>query len=334
MSGTPDRSPATLTEQLRRSAARHLAATVSVESLELLSGGASSQTWSFEVAGPTGRQALILQLAAGGTEFVAALDKRRQARAQATAFELAIPTPEVCWILDSDDALGEGYVSRRVEGETLGKRIVGEPRFAAARAIMPRQCGEILAAIHALPRARFDFLPDLGPLEMVERLAAIHRGYGDRSAVFELALRWLLRHVPPVRRRSVLHGDFRTGNLLVTAQGIRGVLDWELSHVGDPMEDLAWLCLEAWRFGAREQPVGGFGQRAALYDSYERAGGAAIDEAALRFWEVYGTLQWGVICQFLSFQYLRGEVDKLERVAIGRRVSETELDLINVLEAA
>ena len=100
------------------------------------------------------------------------------------------------------------------------------------------------------------------------------------------------------------------------------------------MEDLAWLCLEAWLFGAREQPVGGFGQRAALYDAYERAGGAAIDEAALRFWEVYGTLHWGIICQFLSFQYLRGEVDKLERVAIGRRVSETEFDLINVLEAA
>jgi aminoglycoside phosphotransferase (APT) family kinase protein len=334
MSSRPDRSPPSVAEQLARVLTRRRGLPVEIENLRPLSGGASSQTWSFDAVSSGEREALIVQLAAGHGQFVAALEKTRQARAQATAFELGILTPEVLWILEASDDLGEGYVSRRVEGETLGKRIVGEPRFAAARSMMAQQCGVILAGIHSLPREAFGFLPDVGPLQMVERLGQVHRSYNDRSAVFELALRWLVRHVPSTVRRAVLHGDFRTGNLLVSAQGINGVLDWELSHIGDPMEDLAWLCLEAWRFGVRDQPVGGFGRREVLYQSYRQAGGVEIDEAALRFWEIFGALQWGVICQFLSFQYLRGEVDNVERVAIGRRVSETELDLLNLLEVS
>jgi aminoglycoside phosphotransferase (APT) family kinase protein len=319
-------------QRLASAGMRHTGVSLTVDDLCLLSGGASSQTWSFDAVHATGRDSLILQLAAGTGTFAAALDKTRQARTQSIAWKLGIPTPEVCWILDAVDELGEGYVSRRLEGETLGKRVVGDERLAAARAVMPRQCGVILAAIHALPRPRFAFLPDLKPARMVERLGAVHRSYRDRSAVFELALRWLLRNLPDASRRAVLHGDFRTGNLLVAASGIEGVLDWELSHVGDQMEDLAWLCMESWRFGKRDQPVGGFGQREPLYEAYEAAGGVKIDESALRFWEVYGTLQWGVICQFLCSQYLQGEADNLERIAIGRRVSETELDLLNLLE--
>jgi aminoglycoside phosphotransferase (APT) family kinase protein len=317
-------------EALTASARRHLDPGARVINLKPLSGGASASTWQFDAEYSSGHEALILQLAAG-TTYVAALSKTRQAQTQQTAFRLGIPTPEVRWIMDGDDGIGEGYVSRRVGGETLGKRIVSDAVYTQARAAMPGQCGRILAAIHALPVSEFDGLSRLEPIALVNRVAGEHRGYGESLPVFELAIRWLSQHLPKARPATLLHGDFRTGNLLVDPTGIAGVLDWELAHVGDPMEDLGWLCMNAWRFGQIDLPVGGFGKRSALYDAYQSQTGAVIDEAAVRFWETYGTLQWGVVCQYFAFQHIRGDVNSLERAAIGRRVSETELDLLNLI---
>jgi aminoglycoside phosphotransferase (APT) family kinase protein len=322
---------ATFPELLTLSARRYLGQDVQVACLQPLSGGASSRTWAFDVETASGTDALILQLAAGST-YVGALEKRQQALTQAAAHRLGIPTPEVRWILDAQDAMGEGYVSRRVAGETLGKRIVGDAAYEGARAAMPAQCGVILAAIHALPPSEFDCLARLEPRALITRVARQHRNYGERLPVFELAIRWLEQHVPKPRAPSVLHGDFRTGNFLVSHAGIVGVLDWELAHLGDPMEDLGWLCMNAWRFGQIDRPVGGVGDRASLYRAYESSGGTTVDEPAVRFWETYGTLQWGVVCQYFAFQHLRGEVEALERAAIGRRVSETELDLLNLMD--
>jgi aminoglycoside phosphotransferase (APT) family kinase protein len=320
-----------LVDRLMLSARRHLGQEARVARLRPLSGGASSRTWAFDVETPSGIDGLILQLAAGST-YVGALGKRQQALAQAAAHRLGIPTPEVLWILDASDDMGEGYVSRRVAGETLGKRIVGDAAYEGARAAMPAQCGAILAAIHALPPSEFGCLECLEPRAQIDRIARQHRQYGERLPVFELAIRWLDQHVPKPRAPSVLHGDFRIGNFLVDQGGIVGLLDWELAHLGDPMEDLGWLCMNAWRFGRIDRPVGGVGDRAALYAAYESAGGTAVDEFAVRFWETYGTLQWGVVCQYFAFQHLRGEVESLERAAIGRRVSETELDLLNLMD--
>jgi aminoglycoside phosphotransferase (APT) family kinase protein len=320
-----------LERALIRSARRHLDRNFEIQALDRLSGGASASTWRFDLVGDGDPLPAILQLAAG-VRYESALSKTAQAQTQAAAHRLGILTPEVLWILEADELLGEGYVSRRVEGETLGKRIVGDAAFAQARAVMPCQCGEILADIHALPRAQFAALPALAPMDLIARLAAQHRAYGEHLPVFELAIRWLHRHLPAPRTPAVLHGDFRTGNFLVNAAGIGGVLDWELSHIGDPMEDLGWLCMNAWRFDQIDRPVGGFGERAALYEAYQARSGIAVDHAAVHFWELYGTLQWGVICQYFTFQHLRGEVRSLERAVIGRRVSEVEFDLLRLME--
>jgi aminoglycoside phosphotransferase (APT) family kinase protein len=109
------------------------------------------------------------------------------------------------------------------------------------------------------------------------------------------------------------------------------VLDWELAHAGDPMADLGWICVNSWRFGAIDKPAGGFGARDELYAGYEAAGGAEVDRSRARFWEVLGTLRWGVICT-MSGVALRGEGPfTIERPMIARRASETELDLLDLL---
>jgi aminoglycoside phosphotransferase (APT) family kinase protein len=128
----------------------------------------------------------------------------------------------------------------------------------------------------------------------------------------------------------LVHGDFRNGNLMIGPDGIRALLDWELTHLGDPMEDLAWLCVNSWRFGQIDQPVGGFGNREELYAGYEAAGGR-VDEPRVHFWEVLGSLKWGIMCQMGAADFVSGVDLSVERAAIGRRASETEIDLLRLL---
>src|SRR5438132_180638 len=83
----------------------------------------------------------------------------------------------------------------------------------------------------------------------------------------------------------VVDGEFRNGNLIVGPEGVRAVLDWELTHLGDPMEDLGWLCVKAWRFGSPLR-VGGFGAQPDLFRAYERESGQPVDTDVVHWWEV------------------------------------------------
>jgi aminoglycoside phosphotransferase (APT) family kinase protein len=154
---------------------------------------------------------------------------------------------------------------------------------------------------------------------------------GQPRPVFEVAFRCLRDHTPPEPEKPrLVHGDFRNGNLIVDPNGIRAVLDWELAAFGDPMRDLGWICTASWRFGEIDKPVGGFGSREDMIAGYEQAGGPKVDLAALHFWEVMGSLRWGVICLGMRARAAGGD-RPLERSVIGRRASETEIDLLRLL---
>jgi aminoglycoside phosphotransferase (APT) family kinase protein len=227
--------------------------------------------------------------------------------------------------------LGEGYVMQHVPGETLGRRIVADARLAGARAELARQCGQALARIHAVDTARLPPLRRAPAMDELNYYEARHRGHGAARPVFELALQWLKRHLPPdPARLSLVHGDFRNGNLVVDEGGLRAVLDWEMAHLGDPMEDLGWICVNSWRFGRHELPVGGFGTREQLLAGYVEAGGT-LHAASVHYWELFGTLKWGVICDGMAQAYLSGAERNVERAVIGRRASEAEIDLLCLL---
>ncbi|HKY92051.1 MAG TPA: phosphotransferase family protein [Nevskiaceae bacterium] len=312
--------------------ARDRGARPAIGGLHRLSAGASAQTWRFDAELDGGTERCIAQFHAGGESFCGSLSKLDQARAQRLAREHGVCTPEVLLVLDGDGDLPAGFVTRFVEGETLGKRIVGHPAYAQARTRLPRQCAAQLARIHALDADAFDFLPIRTARVQLEELTTLHRSYGEALPVFEAALARLRESLPPDTAPCVVHGDFRTGNLLVSADGLAGVLDWELAHRGDPLEDLAWLCLRSWRFGKVSLPVGGFGARTDFYRAYETASGHTLDHAALRFWELLGTVKWGVICQSFAHRRLAGEIPGLEPAVIGRRVSEVELQVLDLLQ--
>jgi hypothetical protein len=214
-----------------------------------------------------------------------------------------------------------------VEGETVGRRILREPGFAGARAALTGQLAGFMAGLHGIDVASVPGLPEPDALEFVDGMYA---EVDDVSPTFDAALRWLHRHRPSGGGRAIVHGDLRLGNVIVGPEGLRAVIDWELVHVGDPVEDLAWVCVKAWRFGA-EPEVAGVGTVDELLSAYGAAGGVPVERRTFEWWLVEKTLQWGVICMKQAAAHLTGADRSVELAAIGRRVAEVEWDLLGLL---
>jgi aminoglycoside phosphotransferase (APT) family kinase protein len=174
-------------------------------------------------------------------------------------------------------------------------------------------------------------LPLLDAQRQVQHLQAQYQSQETARPVFDLAFRWLREHLPPAVTPVLVHGDYRHGNLIIGAQGVHAVLDWELAHIGDPAEDLTWMCIPPWRFGELDKPVGGFGLREELLAAHERASGRAIEKARLEWWDVLGSLRWGIMCADMPKWMRSGRDKSVERATISRRASESELDLLRLL---
>lgn len=312
---------------------REIAGATGIAHLRALSGGAVQETWAFEALTQAGAVPLILRRARPALrrdrKYGVSLAEEAQLLRRAAAS--GVPVPPVRAVLRPEDAAGEGFLMDFVPGETIARKILRDAEFAAVRPRLARQCGEILARIHAVDTAPLGFLGEATPESFVAENLGLYDRSGHRSPVFELAFRWLRDHLPPPPARATLvHGDFRNGNLIVGADGVRAVLDWELAHRGDPMLDLGYICVNSWRFGAIDKPVGGFGEREDLYAGYEAAGGR-LDRARAAFWEIACTLRWGMNCLMMGGQFIAGLDRSVERGAIGRRMSETEIDLLRLL---
>jgi aminoglycoside phosphotransferase (APT) family kinase protein len=318
-----------------------------VAGLRRMSGGASRETWAFDADG----RPLVLQRERPGGMRRAGMSVEA-ALLRAAAVE-GVPVPavvatdaEVSGTAGASDTGGGGdglgpswMVVERVEGETIARKILRDDAFAAARPVLAAQCGDALARIHRIDPATVSGLVGGDQVAQIrEALDAV----GEPHPAFELGFRWLESHRPAgvgstaaagataASSGTVVHGDFRNGNLVVGPDGLRAVLDWELAHVGDPLEDLGWLCVRAWRFGAAPR-VGGFGGVDELVGAYEATSGTTVDRAALHWWEVLGTLKWGIICVVQASTHLTGVIRSVELAAIGRRVCEVEHDLLLLL---
>ena len=336
----PDEVGEKLRAFLKRS---HDAKSLRIDDLRLLTGGASRQTWSFDAAiehadGRSERLALIAR--ADQRQTAGLMTRETEYRLLEAAHAAGVPVPRVH--LMGDDSLGAPFfLMERVDGETIARRILCDDEYAGARQEMTAQLGEILAAIHRvqpgdLAAVLAQPLAGKPPAESeLQRIEGAFRSIApEPHPAFELAIHWLKAHLPATGEPALVHGDYRLGNLIVGPEGVRSVLDWELAHIGDPMEDLAWVCVRSWRFGNDDKPVAGVGQREALFSAYEAAGGRAVDAAAVDWWEIFGNLRWGVFCIMQARAYLDGLSKSVELATIGRRTAETEWELLNLLEDA
>lgn len=312
---------------------------VAIERLERLSGGASRETWTFDAVTP-GAQPIEAIFRCDPIKGVPSMPGRvLEYHLIKAAWDAGVTVPEPLW--DGDDRFGvKFFTMRRLAGETLGARMIRGDQYAGAREAMPGQLAQSLARIHHVRKGAHPELASLpGPLpgasaaqaELDNYEAAFRMTTPNPHPVFELALRWLRMHLPQAAEETLVHGDYRLGNFIFGEEGLRGVIDWELAHWGDPMEDLGWLAVRSWRFGGK-LPMGGFGDREAFYRDYEAAGGVPVDRERVRFWELYGNFRWGVITITQAANYLAGRSKSVELASIGRRTAETEWELLNLIE--
>jgi len=299
---------------------------VKITDLHQLAGGASREIWS--VCADTADQQRRLVLRRDPPSAPRNRSMTQEAAVLTAAARAGVPVPTLHGQGDGSDGIGSPYLLMdHVDGETIPRRLLREPRFADARAGLAAELGRVLARIHAIPLAE---LPQLDGGDPLEQLRATHDAYDEPRPALEVVLRWLTEHRPPARQDGLVHGDFRNGNLMIGADGLRAVLDWELAHLGDPMEDLGWLCVKAWRFGA-PAAVGGFGDRDQLLDGYAEVAGWRPTTEALRWWEVFGTARWAVICRQQAERHLGGTERSVEMAVLGRRICESEHDALLAL---
>jgi aminoglycoside phosphotransferase (APT) family kinase protein len=299
---------------------------VAIDNLRALTGGASRTTWAFEAVTPVERRSLILRI--GPPDDVHA-GMELEARAQAAAAAAGAPVPHILIADDSPAALGNPFlICDEVKGETIVRRIERQ-LDAEGRARLLSQCAQALAAIHrADPN-----LPGLTHLDQLDEWRERLDAMNDTTATFEWAFRWLAARRPAPSPSRLVHGDYRMGNLIVDGSTLAAVLDWELVQTGEVYEDLAWFCIRAWRFGApADRAAGGLGSIEDFLRAYEQASGATVDRVAFHWWLVLATLRWGVICRYQAERHLSGQTRSVELAAIGRRVCETEWDLLSLLD--
>jgi aminoglycoside phosphotransferase (APT) family kinase protein len=299
---------------------------VTIEGLRALTGGASRTTWAFTVNG----RPLILRI--GPPDDVHA-GMELEAAALRRAAAAGAPVPHILAASNSVEPLGNPYlICDFIDGETIVRKIARTLDDTSRPALLA-QCAQALAQIHRADPHGIG-LTESDPLTDSRRQLD---EMGDTTATFEWAFRWLERNRPASTRPVLVHGDFRMGNLIVdrgsaTAR-LAAVLDWELTHIGEAADDLAWFCIRAWRFGApKELAAGGLGSIDDFVSAYQAAGGDPVDQDALHWWLVLATLRWGVICRYQYERHRCGQTRAVELAAIGRRVCEAEYDLLRLLE--
>jgi aminoglycoside phosphotransferase (APT) family kinase protein len=321
------RDPAVLSSLLAGRLSVVLSEPTELRDLRRLTGGASRETWAFTALTHTGgSRRLVLRRdppGAGHPEGMA-----REAAAIAAAGQAGVAVPRLVDASTDPAGLGAPYlISEHVDGETIARRLLRDPQYTGARAGLAAELGRTLARIHSIP---VDAVPGLTAADPLEDLRQSYDALGEPLPTMEIALRWLARHRPDEVPQTVVHGDFRTGNLIIDPAGLRAVLDWELVHQGDPREDLGWLCVKCWRFGS-PLPAGGFGTVEQLLDGYAEVAGHRPEPEAVRWWQVYGTARWAVGCRGMAERHLSGRTPSVELAAIGRRVCEQEHDLLLAL---
>jgi aminoglycoside phosphotransferase (APT) family kinase protein len=298
-----------------------------VTGIRPLPGGASRESWDVRARTADGAERHLILLREAG---VRARDPDQNVAVEAAAMTAArtagVPVAEVydC----GEGALGRAYLlMERLDGETIPRRLLRDEAYAAVRPALARRLGEVLALIH---QVNPDSVPGLPRVDALDQVAGLYQAFAEPRPALEIGLRWLAGHRPAPAGDALVHGDFRTGNLMVGEDGLHGVLDWELTHRGDPRQDLGWLCTKAWRFGSA-RPVGGFGTRADLMAGYAAGGGTPPDEETQRWWELYGTVRWALLCRRQAERYLGQDEPSIELAVLGRRVCEQEWDILLAL---
>ena len=300
-----------------------------IKQLIPLTGGASADINRIVLAN---EDELIVRRTLSQEKSVMAIPKILEAKIQKVVKKNGAPVPDIIFEFSEGEEIGEGYVMEAIPGETIPRKILRDEKFSTAREKLPFEIGKSLAKIHQTQLDDLKALDQVTFSDSLEKLFQVYLSFNQPQPVFDLAFKWLEAQELTDYGDVLVHGDFRFGNFIISEENLESIIDWELAHIGNPMEDLGWLCVRSWRFGNVEKRVGGLGDVKDLIAGYESNSDIKIEESQLDIWQLYGSLRWGVICMMQTFAHLSGMVNSVEKAAIGRRVSETEFDLMNMIK--
>jgi aminoglycoside phosphotransferase (APT) family kinase protein len=293
---------------------------IAVTDVARIAGGASRETWSFDArwreGGADVRQPFIVRRDPPASLLESNNDLEFEIYRALEGSD--VPAPRVRWIERDGQWLERPFfVMERLPGASDARTLATSPEWADMRETITRQKAAVLAAIHRVDPAAVPSLdrppsPEACARHEIRRWERTMRQDAmEPQPVLELALSWLKRRLPPPPERlTIVHADYRTGNFLYDRTGITGVLDWEMAHAGDPMEDLGWVCVRSWRWAGDER-VGGLCDREDFFRLYEEAGGANVDREAVRFWEVVGNVKLAIIFITATKAILSGKTPDL-----------------------
>ena len=294
------------------------------DGLERLSGGANMESWRF-----TAGDAVCVLRRAPSLEMMAGrpLDHAAEAALIRAARAAGVMAPEVLVELIPSDGIGSGYVMRAISGSPDPNLFLAEADPQTGIADIARE----LAKTHQTDCSGLT-VPMMDTAQALGELRNRFLSYGGDRPILALALRWLEANIPPPVTPRLVHGDFRLGNLMFEHGRLTGVLDWELAHLGDWHEDLAFGCMTVWRFSRPDRPGYGLTSVEELAAAYQAAGGEPFDPARFRFWTIYRTFWWALGCLQMGGFWRAGHDRSMERVVVARRTAEQELDLLLLLE--
>jgi len=301
-----------------------------IVNLEPLTGGASKEIWKFEV-NANGKSDRYILRRGSGVEGPLAIKTSDEAKIQKTVRKLGAQVPEIVAVSSLDEELGDAYIMKFVHGESIARKILRDEEYKNTLPKLAFECGQSIAKIHQADINEFPFLPSKTVFEQINDLYQTYVSFNQPSPVFEYTHLWLKKQNFGEINDALVHGDFRLGNIIVGKDGLKSVIDWELAHIGNPLQDLGWICGNSWRFGNTNKVVGGFGDLADLLKGYNSVSNYHVDENMVKAWQVFGTFRWGVICLIQASAHLTGSINSVEKAAIGRRVSETEIDIVDLL---
>ena len=274
---------------------------ITVANLERISGGASRETYRFVLSWTEAAQSRQRRLILRRDPPASLIDTERRVEFEAyRAFRnTSVPVPEMLWLEEGNDALDHPFfIAEEITGFQAGPAgLFTAASDAVLNHVADRKwtiLGDIaradpapLAAIVPTPALDHCWRRELDHWE-----ALIDRDADQPLPITRAALRWLRANPPPpAQRLSIVHGDYRTGNFLYDAQGdIHGILDWEMAHLGDPLEDLGWSLQPVWTFG-RQGLAGGLCPPARAVAIWARTSGLNADPAALHWWTLFNCIK-------------------------------------------
>ena len=300
-----------------------------IEQLVPISGGASAEITKIVTKN---RAEYVLRRSAYLGKSQLAIPKLLESKIQREVLKYGVPVPRIIVDFEEDNEIGEGYIMESIIGETIPRKILRDKKYDSCRGKLLFQIGASLAKIHNTSTKELCNLKKASFHDSLDELYKLYLSFENPQPVFDLTFKYLQKENLIAYGDVLVHGDFRLGNFIISEHGLESIIDWELAHIGNPIEDLAWLCVKSWRFGNTKDRAGGLGSLDSLLEGYQSISNLKIDKTQLDIWQMYGSLRWGIICMVQTFAHLSGEIKSLEKAAIGRRVSETECDLMEMIK--